>query len=159
MLSCWRSSEQRQSLHWSSFQVGRDIGQNCSSGGTGTEMYFIFVNNYIQKEEMFDFVLGLNIFICGDGQQLENDIRIEQTVWMFHVNTFMISSYFNDLHMIYNDIYSNKIVFSSSLFNSWTEEWWIHVTRTIDSYVMKLNVQIDLTSSYVCVSSSRMSMS
>lgn len=67
---------------------------------------------------MFDFVLGLNIFICGDGQQLENDIRIEQTVWMFHVNTFMISSYFNDLHMVYNDIYSNKIVFSSSLFNS-----------------------------------------
>lgn len=67
---------------------------------------------------MFDFVLGLNIFICGEGQQLENDIRIEQTVWMFHVNTFMISSYFNDLHMIYNDICSNKIVFSSSLFNS-----------------------------------------
>lgn len=54
---------------------------------------------------MFDFVLGLNIFICGDGQQLENDIRIEQTVWMFHVNTFMISSYFNDLHMIYIMIY------------------------------------------------------
>lgn len=54
---------------------------------------------------MFDFVLGLNIFICGEGQQLENDIRIEQTVWMFHVNTFMISSYFNDLHMIYIMIY------------------------------------------------------
>lgn len=54
---------------------------------------------------MFDFVLGLNIFICGDGQQLENDIRIEQTVWMFHVNTFMINSYFNDLHMIYIMIY------------------------------------------------------